>query len=49
LFVVSLLPFVGGLATAIVAVLGFGAVVLTRFGKLAPGATPGAASVGPYR
>lgn len=49
LFGVSLLPFVGDIAIAIAAVVGFGTVVLTRFGKLDPSNPPPVVSAGPYR
>lgn len=49
IFAVSLLPFLGDIAVAAAAIIGFGAVVLTRFGKLAPGAAGGPVTTGPYR
>jgi hypothetical protein len=49
LFGVSLLPFLGDIAIAIAAVIGFGTVLLTRFGKLDPSNPAAAVSAGPYR
>jgi hypothetical protein len=49
LFFVSLVPFIGDIATVAAAVAGFGTVVLTRFGKLDPSRQAAAPSVGPYR
>lgn len=40
LYVISLLPAVGWLATVIASTIGFGAVLLTRFGRTAPGEAP---------
>lgn len=46
LFLASLVPFAGGVFTAAVACLGFGALLRTRFAKTAPADLPEA---GPYR
>lgn len=40
LFVCSLVPFFGGIATAVIACLGFGALVRTRFSDALPGDLP---------
>jgi hypothetical protein len=47
LFVASIVPVVGGIATAVAACLGLGALVRTRFGAEAPSDLPG--DGGPYR
>lgn len=47
LFVASLVPVVGGIATAIAACLGFGALIRTRFSPRPPADLPG--GPGPFR
>lgn len=49
LFVASLVPFVGDVAVAIAAIVGLGALAITRFGKQGPEPKGDPTPAGPYR